>query len=225
MALSTSHQAAVSSLTYTTFESVQIVFKEGVTANLLSTSGSVQFMVGTTLTKFTHRHPTVGQLATTGEVQLDFDPNSPVWKFSIDAPSADAIGYLANPRNQGSVVQYWSGVVDPSTGSVIGVQRLWKGHIDTCVCTIGEDVNRVDFDVITPAEFLMQQDEAERLNLAWQLHHYGQKGLAFNVEGLSDPYWGNDVVKVSTGSGGGGGFGGGSGSGGGNFLQDLFLTK
>lgn len=207
MSLAPAHSAAVSASHYTTTEAVQIRLP-GKTLSLLTASSVAKFLVGTTLTTFIGSDPEFGSLGSLGQVGLSMDASSPVWKFSIMPNSPAALSALVAPAAQGAVVQYWSLVLDPATGSVVNAHRLWTGKIDTQVASLSATGMRVDIDVLTPTELLMAENEGERLTVAWQeLHFPGQIGLANNIDGMAQPHWGLDVSNNPTGGYGGGGGG------------------
>lgn len=214
MSLASTHSVAVSASHYTTTEAVQIKLP-GKTLSLLTASSVAKFLVGTTLTTFIGSDPEFGSLGSLGQVGLSMDASSPVWKFSIMPSSPAALASLVSPAAQGSVVQYWTLVMDPATGAVVNAHRLWKGKIDTQVASLTASGMRVDIDVLTPTELLMAESEGERLTTAWQqLHFPGQKGLANNVEAMEQPFWGTDRTTNPTGGySGGGGYAGGGWSG------------
>lgn len=216
MSLAPVHSAAVSGSHYTTTEAVQIKLPGNITLNLIRGSGVIRFIVGTTLTTFTGSDPEFGSIGAIGEVGFSMEASSPVWKMSILPNSPAAISVLCSPQAQGSIVQYWTVVVNPATGAVINAHRLWRGKIDTQTVTTGS-ATRVDIDVVTPTDLLMAQNEGERLTVAWQqLHFPGQRGLEFNVDAMEQPFWGNDAIRSnptsSTPGAGGGVFTGGGGA-------------
>lgn len=231
MSLAPAHASAVSASHYTTTEAVQIKLPD-TTLNLITGSGVVRFIVGTTLTTFTGSDPEFGRIGSVGTVGFSMEASSPIWKMSMLPNSPAAVAALCSPQAQGSPVQYWTLVIDPATGSVINAHRLWKGKIDTQTVASGQ-VMRVDLDVVTPTDLLMMQNEGERLTVAWQKLHFNQQGLAFNVDAMEQPFWGNDAIRnnPTTGNPGSGGFtgggesGGGGGGGGGGYYDGGVITN
>ena len=157
MSLAPAHASAVAGSHYTTVEAVQIKLP-GQTLNLLSGSGVASFIVGTAMTTFVASHPEFGALGSLGQVSLSMEAASPVWKFSLMPRSPAALAVLGS-GSQGSVVQYWTLVINPATGAVINAHQLWRGVIDTATITLSLSGLRADFDVLTPTELLMAANE------------------------------------------------------------------
>lgn len=222
MSLAPSHASAVSGSQYTTTEAVQIKLPNNVTLNLITGSGVVRFLVGTTMTTFTGSDPEFGCIGSVGSVGFSMDASAPVWKLSLLPNSPAAIAALCAPQAQGAPVQYWTLVINPADGTVINAHRLWKGKIDQQTSTIGETM-RVDIDVVTPTDLLMMQNEGERLTVAWQKLHFNQQGLAFNVDAMEQPFWGNDAIRANPTTSNPGTGGGGGGLGGGGGFVDSYL--
>lgn len=192
MSLAPSHASAVAGSHYTTVEAVQIKLP-GKTLNLLSGAGVARFIVGTSMTTFVGSDAEFGKLGSIGQVSLSMDAASPVWKFSLMPNSPAAMAVLGS-GSQGSVVQYWTLVINPANGAVINAHQLWVGQIDTSTITLSVSGLRADFDVLTATELLMAANEGERLTPAWQqLHFPGQTGLRFNVDAQEQPFWGQDA--------------------------------
>jgi hypothetical protein len=193
MSLAPSHASAVAASHYTTVEAVQIKLPNK-TLNLLSGAGVASFIVGTAMTTFVGSDPEFGKLGSIGQVSLSMDAASPAWKFSLMPNSPAALAVLGS-GSQGSVVQYWTLVINPANGAVINAHQLWFGLIDTATITLSVSGLRADFDVLTATELLMAANEGERLTPAWQqLHFPGQTGLRFNVDAKDQPFWGQDAL-------------------------------
>jgi hypothetical protein len=215
------HASAVAASHYTTTQAVQIKLP-GHTINLITESSVVRMLVGTTLTTFTGSDPMFGRIGSVGKVSFSMEASAPVWKVSLMPDTPLGIANLASPAAQGSRVQFWTLVIDPTSGAVVASKSLWRGKIDTQRVSLNADTVAVELDVVTPTDLLMMANEGERLNVAWQdLHWPGQRGLAFVVDAKEQPFWGTDAIRANPstsytggggyGSGGGGGIGGGGG--------------
>jgi hypothetical protein len=244
MALNGLMNTALDAATLRTFLAVRIELPDDYTINLIDGSGVVTFPVNGTPTVFDSKDEIYGTLASVSGIQEAFATSAPRLMISLLPPTTDAIGALSAPLTQGSKVSVWAGLINETTGLVIGQpELLWIGSLDTAKTTSSESGRVVELDVASAFDRLFIALESERLNKVWHRSIWpDESGLDFNIAALVDPMWGADAGKPQAGgtgygggntgggyggggggSGGGGYGGGGGGRGGGGDYMDTFL--
>lgn len=190
----------LSSPTIRVFQAVRIDLQStGTSINLIDGSGTIAFMVGDQQVIFTGRDPTFGTIGGIDQISEQIASEAPSVSIAILPPSANAIGELAQPENQGSPVRVWMGAVDDLTGAVIGTELLWSGRLDTVVTTVQPNGQSCELVTVSAYDRLFAVNEGEALNKEWhQAIWPGETGLNFNVDSTVEIFWGGDAGKPST---------------------------
>lgn len=150
-------------------------------------------------------------------------------QFTILPPSAAAIASLSDPAAQGAQVQWWTCLVDPATGLLIGApERQFTGIFDVPRQVIGMG-STVTLECGTWGELALAPNSQARGNPSYHKSIWGSLELGY--DGVTDVkkwiYWrmnnprdsghGGYGPWVGGGGGFGGGFTGGGGTGGGTY--------
>ena len=183
-----------------TFAAVKIDLQStGTSINILDGSASITFAVDGVSTTFTGRDAIFGTLGGIDTIAEQIASEAPSVSVSIMPVSTNAIGELSQPKNQGSPVRIWFGLVNDLTGAVIGTELLWSGRLDTVVTNIQPNGQSCELVTVSAYDRLFAVNEGEALNKAWhQAIWPGETGLDFNVDSTVEIYWGGEAGKPST---------------------------
>lgn len=231
MAMDPTLVAALDAPHLRTFFAVRIFFQSTETEVLLHDgSGTLSFAPWSGDTKtFTGKDSIFGTLAALTTIEEKIASEAPDVSITLMAPSNAAFGEINDPRNQGSPVSVWFGLVDDMTGAVIGTpELLWMGRLDTVQSNVAANQQTCELVTVSGFDRLFIAGEGECLNSVWHQSIWpGETGLAYNVASTTDIPWGVEAPKPVTspaggyGYGGGyGGYGGGGGGGGGRNYND-----
>lgn len=206
MALSPAMDSALQGLVVTAFCAVKIVLPGG-TVRLIDGSGMVTFGSET----YTGLDPVYGTLSAIEQINEEIATSAPRARITLMPPDNAAIVALTNPMVQGSAVTIWVGVVDSSTGAVIGTpEAVFVGEIDTSTLISSSGNRSLELDIASVWERLFADSEGARLNGFFHKTVYpSELGFDFVVEAKDDPYWGSDGPRpaaTATSSGSGVGF-------------------
>jgi len=155
-----------------------------------------------------------GSLDTVGSLTEGGSGTTTRIELTLNAESAGAMENMANPLNQGGLVQWWEGAIDPATGALIGQPLLkFQGFFDFGRFTVDETSWSVVIECGTEGELQLIPNTDWRANDATHRRIWGELGHA-NVSRLTDDdYWRTEAPAgaISTVSNGGltsGGLGG-----------------
>lgn len=145
----------------------------------------------------------------------------PRLKITILPPDDAAIAALSAPAAQGSLVQWWTGVIDRATGELVGEpEPRFTGIFDVPRQVIAASTP-VTIECGTWAEVALSPRGQMRLTDAFHRSIWGslELGMIHHMDVTKPVYWRMDDPRDGSygGSGpwvGGGGFGGGFGGGG-----------
>ncbi|HEY0011553.1 MAG TPA: hypothetical protein VGB79_01725 [Allosphingosinicella sp.] len=210
--------AALAAPSLRAFTAVRIELSTG-PINLIDGSGFVTFAVAGVSTVFDGSDPTFGALAGVSSAEERVATTAPRLRVSLMPPTATAVGALSDPENQNALVYVWWGVVNDTTGTVIGSpELLWLGRLDTVTTRTDENMRVCEIDTISAFDRLFAAEEGARLTGTWHKAIWpGETGLDFNIAATHDPFWGAEgpprPAVTPTGGGVGGGSSGGSSGG------------
>lgn len=181
------------------FFAVRVVLSDGYKINLIDGSGFVNFPVNGTVEKFDGSDPTYGTLATASSLSESVSTESPTFGFTLMPPTAAAVGSLALPRHQGSSVMAWWGLVNETTGAVIGTpELLWTGRLDNVKTQMSESGLVAEVETVSAFDRLFVAEEGARLTPIFHRSIWpGESGLDFNVAATQQPYWGTSGGKTA----------------------------
>lgn len=184
-----------------TFQAVGIDLQStGTAIRLLDASATISFVVDGTVTTFAGRDPVFGTLGGIDSILEQIASEAPSVSISLLPISANAIGEISAPENQGSPVRIWFGIVDDLTGAVIGQpELLWSGRLDIVTTNIQPNAQSCELVTVSAYDRLFATNEGEALNSAWhQAIWPGETGFDFNVDSTVEIYWGGEAGKPAT---------------------------
>lgn len=167
---------------------VRIALTSG--AVCLTDGGFVPFDAGSGAETYYGEHPSIGVLSSVSSIADGAEATTTridIVLLPKDDASAAALG---SPLNQGARVQWWEGVVDPSTGLLSGVPLLkFDGEIDKPRLSVGESW-AITLECGTQAERQLEPNSDWRLNHAFHSKVWpGETGL-INVTNVPRKiYW------------------------------------
>lgn len=131
------------------------------------------------------RHPIYGALDSVGSIKDGAEAQTTRIDIGILPASADAAAALASPTTQDARVQWWEGVIHPTTGFLIGAPELkFDGELDKPRWRVGDSWALV-LECGTQAERQLEPNADWRLNDAFhQTIWPGELGLSF-VDGVT----------------------------------------
>jgi len=147
---------------------------------------------------------TEGGSGTTTRVEISLKPESDV-----------AVSDLANPLNQGGLVQWWEGVINPAAGGLIGEPKLkFQGSYDKGRFTVDEQGWTLTIECGSEAELQLLANSDWRLNNSTHQRAWpGELGLRHVTNLPRQIFWRTEAprgaISYPTGTGGGTGGGGG----------------
>ncbi|MYL98403.1 hypothetical protein GR702_11575 [Novosphingobium sp. FGD1] len=182
------------------FQAVRIDLQStGTAINLLDGSASLSLSVDGVATTFAGRDPIFGTLGGMDTIAEQIASEAPSVSLSLMPPSANAIGELSAPKNQGSRVRIWFGTVNDMTGAVIGTELLWSGRLDTVVTHVQPNAQSCELVTVSAYDRMFATNEGEALNKEWhQAIWPGETGFNFNVDSTVAKFWGGDAGTPST---------------------------
>ncbi|MBB4859470.1 hypothetical protein HNO88_002799 [Novosphingobium chloroacetimidivorans] len=182
------------------FHAVRIELQStGTSINLIDGSASLALLVDGQQVTFKGSDPTFGVIGGIDQINEQIASEAPSVSVSLMPASANAIGELSQPDNQGSPVRIWMGSVDDLTGIVIGMELLWSGRLDTVVTSIQANGQSCELVTVSAYDRLFSVNEGEALNSKWhQAIWPGETGFDFNVDSTVEIYWGGEAGKPST---------------------------
>lgn len=209
MALDATMRAAMGGVHIRMFGAVEIALPSG-PARLLDGAGVVVFDGKT----FVGLDPAIGVLDHVDAITDGIDQEAPTLDLTILPAGDAAITALMDPAAQGSIVTVWIGVVDSTTGQVVGEPEVcFIGELDVATRRLSQAADRVDITVNSMFERFFDGDEGVRLSDAWHQSIWpGETGLAAVTSVQRQLPWGadaprpsavTDVPVVAGGSGGG----------------------
>lgn len=155
-----------------------------------------------------------GSLDTVGSLTEGGSGTTTRIELTLNAESTGAMQNMADPLNQGGLVQWWEGAIDPATGALIGQPILkFQGQFDFGRFTVDETSWSVVIECGTEGELQLIPNTDWRANDATHRRIWGELGHA-NVSRLTDDdYWRTEAPAgaISTVNNGGltsGGLGG-----------------
>lgn len=200
MALDATLDTGLQSQAIRVFTAVQIALPAAgpypaYTVNLIDGAGFVSFFVNGVSTTFTGEDPTFGVLGTISAVSEAIATEAPRVTITLLPPTSAAVGQLNQPLYQGAPIKLWFGLVNETTGAVIGVpELLFSGRLDTAKTTAQTNSRIVELDVASVFERMFVAQEGDRLTDRWhQTIHPGETGLRLNNDALQDPMWGAET--------------------------------
>jgi len=132
------------------------------------------------------RHPVYGVLSSVGSIKDGADAQTTRIDIVILPASDVATAALGNPSTQGVRVQWWEGVIDPTTGGLMGQPELkFDGEIDKPRLQVGESWS-LTLECGTQAERQLEPNADWRLNNSFhqKIWGTGELGLQF-VDGVT----------------------------------------
>lgn len=177
------------------FGAVEILLPAN-TVRLLDGSGTVTFGGKT----FVGLDPTFGALSDVQAIADGFDNEAPSMTLTLLPPTLSAIATLCTPAAQGSAITVWTGVMNPTTGQVIGTPDVrFIGALDVPILKPGKNKRAVEISVTTAYEAFFDGDEGVRLNDAWHQSIWpGETGLAAVTQVQRLLPWGTDAPRPDT---------------------------
>lgn len=165
------------------------------TLNLIDGAGFVTFFVNGVSTTFSGEDSLFGVLGTISAISEAVATEAPRVTITVFPPTSDAVGQLNQPLYQGAPVKIWFGLVNETTGAVIGQpELLFSGRLDTAKTTAQPNARVVELDVASVFERLFVAQEGDRLTDRWLQSIYpGATGLRLNNDALQDPMWGAET--------------------------------
>ncbi len=200
--MDTAVSAELDKSSYTRFTAVEITLPT-YSIRLLDGAGICSFVASGGPQTFKGSDPIFGTLSNTSSVSDSIASNSPRIDVYLLPPSAEAIGYLSSPQAQGSKVKVWEGVINITTGLVIGAPiLLWSGRLDTPEITASQGSRLIRLDTVGALERLFVNSLTETLNSTWAKYMFGpaQTGLDGNVAAISEPPWGIEGQRSLSGN-------------------------
>lgn len=171
----------------------------GTAISLLDGSASITFAVDGVATTFTGRHATFGTLSGIDTIAEQIASEAPSVSLSLNPPSANAIGEISRPQNQGSPVRIWFGTVNDLTGAVYGTELMWSGRLDTVVTNVQPNAQSCELVTVSAYDRMFAVNEGEALNKEWhQAIWPGETGFNFNVDSTVEIFWGGEAGKPAT---------------------------
>lgn len=169
------------------------------TVNLLDGSGVAAFSVNGTSTTFTGYDSVFGVIASVSKLTEAVTTESPSVQIMFVPPTASGLADIANPTFQLSPVYVWMGVIDGSTGSVVGIPELvFTGSLDTAKVSRSVGIRNIEMTAISGFDRLFIASEGDALTDTWHQNIYpGENGLTFNILATQDPQWGTDAAQAS----------------------------
>jgi hypothetical protein len=160
--------------------------------NLIDGAGTVTFPVNTVSTTFTGTDPVFGSIYNFSQVSASVASESPHVTIALLPPSEVAIGQLNQPKYQGARTKIWIGLVDVTTGAVIGVPKLiFAGFLDVAKTTANQNQQVIELDIASGFERMFAANEGDRLTSVFHnTIHPGETGFDLNNDALTDPMWG-----------------------------------
>lgn len=147
---------------------------------------------------------TEGGSGTTTRVEINLKPESD-----------DAVAAMTNPLNQGGLVQWWEGVINPATGALIGEPKLkFQGSYDKGRFAVDESGWTLSIECGSEAELQLLANSDWRLNNSTHQRAWpGELGLRHVTNLPKQIYWRTEAPRgaVTYPSGTGVGTGGGTG--------------
>lgn len=137
-------------------------------------------------------------------------------EISLKPESDLAVADMTNPLNQGALVQWWEGVIDPATGGLIGSPLLkFQGAYDKGRFSVDDQGWTLTIECGTEAELQLVQNSDWLLNNSTHQRAWpGELGLRHVTNLPKQIYWRTEAprgaISYPTGSGTGTG---GAGSG------------
>lgn len=182
-------EAALTSFSPTIFGAVEIVLPSH-TIRLLDGSGTVTFDGKT----FTGSDATYGVIYAVDDFADGTGDEAPALGLTMAPASSAAAADLSSAVMQGSQVSMWIGVVDQTTGLVIGEPLLFfLGLLDVPTLK-GEDNSRlVDLDITSVFEDFFLSDDGVRLSDSYHRFVWpGENGLKQATGVAHKFYWGEN---------------------------------
>lgn len=146
---------------------------------------------------------TEGGSGTTTRVEINLKPESD-----------DAVAAMTNPLNQGGLVQWWEGVINPATGGLIGEPKLkFQGSYDKGRFAVDESGWTLSIECGSEAELQLLANSDWRLNNSTHQRAWpGELGLRHVTNLPKQIYWRTEAPRgaVTYPTGTGGGTGGGT---------------
>jgi len=107
-----------------------------------------------------------------------------------------AVASLANPLNQGGLVQWWEAVVDPATNGLIGEPKLkFQGSYDKAHFTVGDNRSLM-IECGTEAELQLLANSDWRLNNSTHQRAWpGELGLRHVTNLPKQIYWRTEAPR------------------------------
>lgn len=132
------------------------------------------------------RHPTYGVMSSVGSIKDGEDAGTTRIDVVLQPASDVAAAALGSPSIQGCRVQWWEGVINRSTGGLVGIPELkFDGEIDKPRLSVDEDSLELTLECGTQAERQLEPNADWRLNNAFHtLVWPGEMGMAF-VDGVT----------------------------------------
>lgn len=159
------------------------------------------------------QQPGIGSLDVIGALTEGGSGATTRVEMTLNAQDATAMEAIANPLNQGGLVQWWEGAMDPSTGALIGQPLLkFQGFFDFGRFSVDETSWSVSIECGTEGELQLIPNTDWRANDQLHRRIWGELGHA-NVSRLTDDdYWRTEapagaittVTNPPIGGGGGG---------------------
>lgn len=153
----------------------------------------------------------IGALASVGTITEGGSGTTTRVEVAINADSQQAVEDIANPLNQGGLVQWWEGAADPVTGALIGQPLLkFQGQFDFGSWSVDDTGWSITIECGTEGELQLIPNTDWRANDATHRRIWNELGHS-NVSRLTDEdYWRTEAPAGAITSGvSGGGLGGG----------------
>lgn len=115
------------------------------------------------------RDPDLGALVAVGEIADGVTTEAGRWSVTLDPADDAALAQLLSKANQGSLVQGWEAVIDPTTGLLYDdPDPLFVGYVDIPSLSFDGGAATVSFDCYAALEKFFAQNEGARMTWA---HH------------------------------------------------------
>lgn len=179
--------AALADPTPTVFGALSIKLPQA-TVNLLDGSGILTFGGKT----YVGRDTTYGVLAACESITDGMGDSSPSLGITLLPASDAAAADLAAPGMQGSRVELYVGVVNPSTGAVVADPYLvFLGELDVPTLNSTAEGRELDYQIVSVLERCFVDDEGQRLSPGRQRAIYPNDAGLDDVTGVAATiYWG-----------------------------------
>lgn len=173
-----------------------------------------------------------GSLASVDPLNEQIGTEAPVMRLKMFPQSTFSLAYITDPSMQGSEVNIWWAVINPSTGLVVGEPYLvFGGELDDAEADVDRNETSVTMGIASVWERLFMDGEGMRLNNAqhqrtWAESASSERGFEYVVAIQRNEPWGYggprpalvaDTINGQPASSGGGSSGGVGAIGGGNF--------